>query len=281
MKNTRYIAILILMLMIPFAVSAEITDLLVGDAIVAPASYVQSLQTSQTLQATVPQGNSDSMTGTVAVALFFVESNGAIDPDQYGWTPADEQSVIAQAEQAFSWWSEQAAAYGNSVTFKVIPYSSATPAVSDLSTTPTLSTAFTNPGFSISSEHNAFICFIRDDGSAPDCHVAVDGVLFLERVAALEVEPRSRRGVGVGPGHEIPRFSRSDPLASLGASVPSSVLSQQCVRDGVSQPRRHGELPAVPMASDPAAACAVHLRQRQPQRSARNQLRHFLLSHAV
>lgn len=53
--------------------------------------------------------NSETMTGTISVALFFVESNGAgADADTIDWTTDAEQDVYEQAAAALSWWSSQA-----------------------------------------------------------------------------------------------------------------------------------------------------------------------------
>src|SRR5262249_10594117 len=42
-------------------------------------------------------GNTDSMDGTVTVALFFVESNGGGDPNLYSWTSGDPDSSVGAA----------------------------------------------------------------------------------------------------------------------------------------------------------------------------------------
>ncbi len=53
--------------------------------------------------------NSETMTGTTSVALFFVESDGTgADANVYDWTADAEQDVYAQAAAALSWWSGQA-----------------------------------------------------------------------------------------------------------------------------------------------------------------------------
>lgn len=72
-------------------------------------------------------GNADSMTGSVAVAIFFVESDGTIDPDRYTWSQQDEQDAFNQALSGLSWWSAQAPLYGASVTFTVFRYASTDP----------------------------------------------------------------------------------------------------------------------------------------------------------
>lgn len=69
-------------------------------------------------------GNSDWMTGTVAVALFFLESDGSVDPDVYTWNPIDEQNTFNRAMSGLSWWSSKAPSYGENVTFSIRLYSS-------------------------------------------------------------------------------------------------------------------------------------------------------------
>jgi hypothetical protein len=68
-------------------------------------------------------GNSDYMTGTVAVALFFVESNGAIDRNEFTWTASDEQNTYNRALDGLSWWSGAAQMFGESVSFTPLRYS--------------------------------------------------------------------------------------------------------------------------------------------------------------
>ena len=58
-------------------------------------------------------GNSDYMSGTVTLSLFFVESNGTgADPNLYSWTTTSEQQLFDQAVSGLSWWSNQALNYG-------------------------------------------------------------------------------------------------------------------------------------------------------------------------
>ena len=53
--------------------------------------------------------NSDFMTGTVSVTLFFVESDGSgSDPDVFDWTSSAEEDAFADAAAALSWWASQA-----------------------------------------------------------------------------------------------------------------------------------------------------------------------------
>lgn len=70
----------------------------------------------------IPTGNSDAMTGTVAVCLFFVESNGSIDPNSYTWNNTDQTNTINRAAAGLSWWNAQAPSYGKSVTYSVYFY---------------------------------------------------------------------------------------------------------------------------------------------------------------
>ena len=67
-------------------------------------------------------GNSDVMVGTVTVAVFLVESNGAVDPNLYTWSSADEDSMYQRTLRDLSWWSNMATKYGKTVSFNVIPH---------------------------------------------------------------------------------------------------------------------------------------------------------------
>lgn len=74
-------------------------------------------------------GNSDNMTGTVAVELIFVESNGTIDPNSYTWTGADENNVIAKTASGLAWWAARASERGQTVSFAIYSKTSADPNV--------------------------------------------------------------------------------------------------------------------------------------------------------
>jgi hypothetical protein len=50
-------------------------------------------------------GNSDAMTGTISLTLFFAESNGAIDPDTYTWTDQHVQDYVAGTNTGLAWWT--------------------------------------------------------------------------------------------------------------------------------------------------------------------------------
>lgn len=90
-------------------------------------------QSVQSIQSTVtPQyfSNSDVMDGRVAVAVFLVESNGAIDPNVYSWSQADQDNAFAQVVDGLNWWVEQSRAFnlGRPLSFTVIQYSASHPA---------------------------------------------------------------------------------------------------------------------------------------------------------
>jgi len=66
------------------------------------------------IQSTVtPQyaNNSDVMDGSVAVAVFLVESAGGIDPNIYSWSQADRDLARAQVIDGLNWWVEQSRAF--------------------------------------------------------------------------------------------------------------------------------------------------------------------------
>ncbi len=67
---------------------------------------------------------SDVMDGTVAVAVFLVESNGSIDPNTYTWSQQDQTTAIAQVIDGLNWWVDQSRAFnlGRPLQFTVVPY---------------------------------------------------------------------------------------------------------------------------------------------------------------
>ncbi|HEX8184959.1 MAG TPA: hypothetical protein VF747_09420, partial [Blastocatellia bacterium] len=75
-------------------------------------------------------GNSDVMDGTIAVAVFLVESNGGIDPDTYTWSATDQTFAISQVIDGLNWWVDQSRAFtlGRPLQFTVIPYLATNPA---------------------------------------------------------------------------------------------------------------------------------------------------------
>jgi hypothetical protein len=74
-------------------------------------------------------GNSDFMTGTVALTVFFVESDGSgSDPDLYTWTPEDMQHYLDGVATGLAWWASRAAMHGDCwVSFLINYYSGADP----------------------------------------------------------------------------------------------------------------------------------------------------------
>ena len=76
------------------------------------------------IQSTVtPQyaSNSDVMDGTVAVAVFLVESTGGIDPNIYTWTQADQDAARSQVIDGLNWWVEQSRAFNLSRPLQFTP----------------------------------------------------------------------------------------------------------------------------------------------------------------
>jgi hypothetical protein len=68
-------------------------------------------------------GYSDSMTGTIACCLLFVESDGTIDSNLYTWTTSARDHVINQCLEGASWWANQASSNGISASFYIYYYS--------------------------------------------------------------------------------------------------------------------------------------------------------------
>lgn len=79
---------------------------------------------SKATQRAALAGNSDYMSGTVSVMLFFVESNGSgADPNLHDWTAASEASVFNGVVAGLAWWSAQASTFGDCwVAFYVRAY---------------------------------------------------------------------------------------------------------------------------------------------------------------
>jgi len=68
-------------------------------------------------------GYSDTLEGSIALCLLFIESNGTIDANTYTWTTEDRDQVINQVMTGTSWWSNMAQTYGKTATFSVYYYS--------------------------------------------------------------------------------------------------------------------------------------------------------------
>jgi hypothetical protein len=56
-------------------------------------------------------GNSDTMTGTISVTLFMVESNGTIDANLYTWTQDAMQQYVNKVNTGLAWWTSMANNY--------------------------------------------------------------------------------------------------------------------------------------------------------------------------
>lgn len=69
-------------------------------------------------------GNSDSLIGTVACCLFYVESDGSINSDQYTWTQAAFDLTYNQCLTGLSWWASNAQTRGISLSFTLFYYAS-------------------------------------------------------------------------------------------------------------------------------------------------------------
>src|SRR4029079_14666027 len=69
------------------------------------------------------------MVGSVAVAVFLLESTGAVDPDFYSCTPADHDSAFAQVLDGLNWWGEQSRAFNlaRPLQFTIIPFRAENP----------------------------------------------------------------------------------------------------------------------------------------------------------
>ncbi|UCH85312.1 MAG: T9SS type A sorting domain-containing protein [Candidatus Latescibacterota bacterium] len=74
-------------------------------------------------------GNSDYLTGTIALTVFFVESDGSgSDPDQYTWTSEHMQYYLNGVLGAVTFWANKAASHGDCwATFLINYYSGADP----------------------------------------------------------------------------------------------------------------------------------------------------------
>jgi hypothetical protein len=74
--------------------------------------------------------NSDVMDGTIAVAVFLIESDGGIDPNTYSWSAADQTFAVSQVIDGLNWWVDQSRAFtlGRPLQFTVVPYLANNPA---------------------------------------------------------------------------------------------------------------------------------------------------------
>ena len=73
--------------------------------------------------------NSEYMKGTIACAVFFVESDGTVDADSYTWTTAHEDSRKTEVISAWTYLSNTASSFGASLTFSPVYFDHTTPTV--------------------------------------------------------------------------------------------------------------------------------------------------------
>lgn len=84
------------------------------DSVIRNLRLLGAEQSVLGIQSTVtPQyfSNSDVMDGSVAVAVFMMESTGGIDPNIYNWSQVDQDSVTSQVFDGLNWWVEQSRAF--------------------------------------------------------------------------------------------------------------------------------------------------------------------------
>lgn len=73
-------------------------------------------------------GNSEVMIGTVALTIFFVESNGTgPDPNTYTWTTTNRDTVLSKVMQGLNWWVAQADTHNQQVSFLINYYAPTDP----------------------------------------------------------------------------------------------------------------------------------------------------------
>ena len=109
----------------------EIRKPLINDALTPPPLNFNDYSKNLPWGVAPAPGNSDTMTGTVAVGLFFIESNGTIDPDTYTWTNTDFTNTYNRALNGLTWWANKAALEGYTLTFSVASYAPTSGAVQE------------------------------------------------------------------------------------------------------------------------------------------------------
>ncbi len=65
-------------------------------------------------------GTSDAMVGTVTVRIFWVESNGAIDPNYYSWNAGDVATIRSEITDGLNWWAAEASSRMITLGFTLI-----------------------------------------------------------------------------------------------------------------------------------------------------------------
>jgi hypothetical protein len=88
-----------------------------NDAVLPPESAGAPIQTNDVrVQDTI---RNPSMTGRIGITFHFVESNGAIDANEFTWTPADRGTIISRSQDGYDWWESQANARGKSILYSI------------------------------------------------------------------------------------------------------------------------------------------------------------------
>ncbi len=73
-------------------------------------------------------GNSEVMIGTVALTIFFVESDGSgPDPNTYTWTTTNRDTVLSKVMQGLNWWVAQADTHNQQVSYLINYYAPTDP----------------------------------------------------------------------------------------------------------------------------------------------------------
>jgi putative Ig domain-containing protein len=147
------------------------------------ADFIRNLQRMgadealRQIQSTVtPQffSNSDVMDGSIAVAVFLVESAGGIDPNLYTWSTDDQNLAISQVIDGLNWWVDQSRAFSlqRPLTFTVIPF---------LSTNPVCQQPY-EPILHSGSDANLWIGRIMDNLGATDGDTIVKVAAFDQKL---------------------------------------------------------------------------------------------------
>jgi large repetitive protein len=89
-------------------------------------------QTLQNLEGQIAPNffdNSNTMDGSVAVAVFLVESDGTRDANHLSWSEEDQNFALAQVIDGLNWWVDQSRAFNLSrpLQFTVVPYRATDP----------------------------------------------------------------------------------------------------------------------------------------------------------
>ncbi len=95
---------------------------LINDAFEAPLINYKEYLNNLPQNVLPSPGNSDTMTGPVAVTFFFIESDGTIDPNRYTWTDTAVNDTLNRASSGLLWWCNNASAEGYNLSFSIYYY---------------------------------------------------------------------------------------------------------------------------------------------------------------